>query len=224
MDLERIFYASTSFQLIGEIILRCIIMYLLIISILRMSGKRGVRQLSIFEIAIILSLGSAAGDPMFIQDIPLFHALLVFICIIALYRLTTWLMMKNQKVEKLLEGEPIYIVEDGLLVLAHVEKETMSHDEFFAELRQQNVEHLGQVRVALLETNGVLSILFYEDEEVKYGLPIFPKAYKKLESITGQYYCACMFCSNIQHIDDAEQLCERCKRQSWTTALDNIRQ
>lgn len=41
---------------------------------LRLSGKRGIRQLSLFELAIILCLGSAAGDPMFTKDLPIAHA------------------------------------------------------------------------------------------------------------------------------------------------------
>lgn len=41
----------------------------------------------------------------------------------------------------------------------------------FSEMRQQNVEHLGQVRTALLESDGILSLLYYEDEDVKWGLP-----------------------------------------------------
>jgi Predicted membrane protein len=52
-------------------------MFILIIIFLRFSGKRGVRQLSVFELAIILSLGSAAGDPMFNDDIPIIQALIV---------------------------------------------------------------------------------------------------------------------------------------------------
>ena len=40
-------------------------------------------------------------------------------------------------------------------------------------MRQQNVEHLGQVRTALLESDGILSLLYYEDEDVKWGLPLF---------------------------------------------------
>ena len=48
-------------------------------------------------------------------------------------------------------------------------------------MRQQNVEHLYQVRTALLESDGILSLLYYEDEDVKWGLPLFPDAYRKAE-------------------------------------------
>ena len=59
MDFIKILLADTTFTFAAEIVLRSVLMYFLIILVLRFSGKRGVRQLSIFEIAIILSLGSA---------------------------------------------------------------------------------------------------------------------------------------------------------------------
>ena len=59
---------------------------------------------------------------MFTEDIPLIQAVLVMSVIIIMYRLTTWLMMKYQWFEDLLEGKPIYIVEDGLLVVEEIKK------------------------------------------------------------------------------------------------------
>ncbi|MBU3845472.1 MAG: DUF421 domain-containing protein, partial [Candidatus Acinetobacter avistercoris] len=110
MDWASIFIQDTTWAFASEILLRCMLMYIMIILFLRLTGKRGVRQLSIFEVAIILSLGSIAGDPMFTEDIPLIQAVLVMSVIILMYRLTTWLMMKYQWFEDLLEGKPIYIV------------------------------------------------------------------------------------------------------------------
>ncbi len=168
MDWATIFINDTTWEFTAEILLRCALMYTMIILFLRLTGKRGVRQLSIFEVAIILSLGSIAGDPMFTEDIPLIQAVLVMSVIIIMYRLTTWLMMKYQWFEDLLEGKPIYIVEDGVLVVEEIKKGKMSHDEFFAEMRQQGVEHLGQVRTGLLETDGKFSILF--SNRMRFGL------------------------------------------------------
>ena len=60
---------------LAEVALRAVVMYLLILGALRISGRRGVRQLSLFELTIILGLGSAAGDAMLYHDTPLLHAL-----------------------------------------------------------------------------------------------------------------------------------------------------
>ncbi|MFW2780260.1 DUF421 domain-containing protein, partial [Acinetobacter baumannii] len=156
---------DTTWSFVLEILVRCTIMFIIIISFLRLSGKRGIRQLSLFELAIILCLGSAAGDPMFTKDLPIVHALIAFIAILSLYRLVTWGMVKHKKIEDLLEGKALCVVKEGLLVYKDFQKQTYSHDEFFSEMRQQNVEHLGQVRTALLESDGILSLLYYEDED-----------------------------------------------------------
>src|SRR5690606_15066016 len=128
-----------------------------------------------FEVAIILALGSIAGDPMFTEDVRLIQAVLVMSVIILMYRLTTWLMMKYQWFEDILEGKPNLIVEDGMLVIEEIKKGQMSHDEVFAEMLQQGVEHLGQVRTVLLEKDSKFSVLYFSDDQVKYGLPRFPK-------------------------------------------------
>lgn len=117
MDLASIFIYDTTWAFAAEILIRVIVMFALIILFLRFTGKRGVRQLSIFELTIILSLGSIAGDPMFTEDLPIIQAVLIMSTVILLYRLCTWAMMKYQPFEDLLEGRARYIVEDGLLVL-----------------------------------------------------------------------------------------------------------
>ena len=96
MDVQQIFIHDTTWVFVAELIIRAALMFGMIIIFLRLTGKRGVRQLSIFELAIILSLGSIAGDPMFTEDLPLVHALVVMAVLIAMYRLITWLMMKYQ--------------------------------------------------------------------------------------------------------------------------------
>lgn len=154
MDWVSIFIHDTTWAFALEILIRVVVMFSMIIIFLRFTGKRGVRQLSIFELTIILSLGSIAGDPMFTEDLPIIQALIIMSTVIGLYRLCTWIMMKYQPFEDLLEGKTIYIVEDGQLVLDKIKKGKMSHDEFFAEMRQQGVEHLGQVRTGLLETDA----------------------------------------------------------------------
>lgn len=223
MEWERIFIYDTTLLFAVEIMLRVLIMFSMIILFLRFTGKRGVRQLSIFELTIILSLGSIAGDPMFTEDLPLLQAVLIMALIISLYRCCTWMMMKWQRFEDFLEGVPVYIVEEGLLVLEKIKKGDMSHDEFFAELREQGVEHLGQVRTGLLETNGNLSILLFPAKEVRYGLPLFPKQYQAVTKVeTGLYY-ACMYCANVALIAKADQTCGRCQNKciGWTKALNN---
>ncbi len=63
---------------------------------LKMTGRRGVRQMSLFEVLIILTLGSAAGDVAFYDDVPMVPVLIVFITLALLYRLVMWLMAHSE--------------------------------------------------------------------------------------------------------------------------------
>ena len=222
MSLADIFLYDTTWAFIAEIAIRVVVMFILIISFLRFTGKRGVRQLSIFELTIILSLGSIAGDPMFTEDLPIIQAVIIMSLVILLYRLCTWLMMKYQPIEDLLEGRSVYIVEDGKLVLEKLSKGKMSHDEFFAEMRQQGIEHLGQVRVGLLETDGTFSLLMFDNPDIHYGLPIFPKAYQAVDEILAHQHYACMYCGHIAQGIMAKNTCTRCedKHIGWAKAIN----
>lgn len=215
MDFIKILLHDTTFTFASEIIIRSIIMYILIIFGLRFLGKRGIRQLSIFELAIILSLGSAAGDPMFNEDIPIIQAFIVFSVILLLYRLTTYLTMKSDTIESLLEGRPIYIAKNGLLIVEDVKREKYSYDEFFAEMRQQKIEHLGQVKMALLETDGSLSVIPFAKEKIQWGLPIFPDEYQIARHHKVDHFYSCMLCGQTQLLNHLNDKCPRCENTQW---------
>lgn len=206
-----------------EIIVRTLVMFTLILIILRLSGKKGVRQLSIFEVAIIIGFGSAAGDPMFTKDIAIIPSVIVLITILLFYRAVTWFASKNEKFESVLEGDPIYVIEDGVFVLNN-NSLTFAKDEFLSELRQQSIEHLGQVRIAILETTGNVSFYYYSDDDVKPGMPVLPKVYSqksKTISMAGNY--ACTYCGNVEHIKGQRHNCSRCKKDEWLKAIDTFR-
>lgn len=223
MDWMSIFIYDTTWSFAAEIAIRTIIMFSLIIFLLRFTGKRGIRQLSIFELTIILSLGSIAGDPMFTEDLPLVQAVLIMSIVLLLYRLCTWFTSKYKIFELLLEGKPTYIVKNGLLVLEDVKKGRMSHDEFFTEMRQQGVRHLGQVHVGLLETDGEFSVLLFPHDETQYGLPIFPEELQAAKTIEHGHPYACMHCGHVESISHLSAACNRCHYNSvdWVKALNN---
>ena len=223
MNWEALFINDLDWEFAIEIVVRTLIMFAAILIFLRTSGKKGVKQLSIFEVAIIIGLGSAAGDPMSNKQNAIIPALLVFITILGFYRLITWFAIKNEKFERVLEGSPVYLIEEGIFTL-ETGDETYAKDEFFSEMRQQSIEHLGQVRTAILEPNGNISFLFYEDDHVKPGLPVMPKLYKeKIKKFTEHGEYACAVCGNIEHIQQDQIKCERCGNDEWVKAIQTKR-
>lgn len=223
---NRLLMNDLPYNFIFEVLFRCIVMFIIAMLVLKLAGRRGVKQLSVFELVIILTLGSAAGDPLFYQDVGLIPAISVFIFILLLYRSTTFLISHSTKVENFLEGKPIYLIEDGEFSISKFSKEALAQDEFFTELRLRNVTHLGQVDLAILETNGQISIFFYDDKDVMYGLPILPNAFNnKVNHFKSGVVYACCFCGNIQEAiaDTQEQTCDRCNKNKWVQAVNDKR-
>ncbi|TRW23885.1 DUF421 domain-containing protein [Flavobacterium zepuense] len=221
---NRLLFNDLPFEFLLEVAFRTIIMFTVVLLTLKFAGKRGVKQLSIFEVVIIISLGSAAGDPMFYEDVGIVPAILVFLIILFMYRAVTWLLGKSKRFENFIEGKVTCIIEDGQFSIQSFEKEDLAQDEFFTELRLKSIEHLGQVRNAYMETNGSISVYFYEDADIKFGLPIRPQLYNLKSNIiakTGVY--ACTFCANTQKLEPTTGKCTVCGHDEWVHAIKTRR-
>ncbi len=220
----RVLLNDLPLEFLAEVLFRTTVMFLCLLVAIRLTGKRGVRQLSVFEIVIIVGLGSAVGDPMFYEDVGLLPTLVTFVTVIVLYRAVTWLVAKSKRFEHLVEGSPVCLIEDGRFALEDFKKESLAQDEFFMELRLKHVEHLGQVRQALIEINGEVSLFFYEDEQVKPGLPISPRLFGQRTSLLpepGLY--ACSHCGHSTEITTATAECPRCHHDTWVKAIQTRR-
>ena len=226
MNWQGLLFGDESMSFLIEIAVRTLLMFILVLILLRLTGKRSIKQLSIFEIVMIIALGSAAGDPMIYKEIGILQASIVFLVVLISYKFITYLITKSEKIETFLEGKAIYIVHDGHAALESIHHTDLAMDEFFAELRVLNIQHLGQVKEALLETNGHVSLLYFEDNDVKPGLPIWPKEWnKKSEMIAVEDLYACSKCGFTLTIGPGEGgKCPFCKKnKEWVKAIDNKR-
>jgi uncharacterized membrane protein YcaP (DUF421 family) len=225
-DLQRLLMGKEiPYSFLMEVLLRSVIMFFVVLLVLRLSGKRGIKQLSIFELAILISLGSATGDPMFYQEVGLLPAILVFLVVIAMYKLITHLTGKYKKVEEIIEGKPVKLIEDGKIIYETFKKESFAYDELFLQLRQDHVTHLGQVESAYLETSGDLSIFFFPNERVRAGLPILPDVYDfPCEEIHAGYSYACKHCGEIKPDNSVSEQCKICGEHEWLETAEEVRQ
>ncbi|MCS3869913.1 uncharacterized membrane protein YcaP (DUF421 family) [Chryseobacterium ginsenosidimutans] len=225
LDWKELLMGHEEWSFILEIILRTAIMFLTIIIGLRVLGKRGVKQLSIFELVVIIGLGSAAGDPMFNKDVGIVSSIIVFIVIIFLYTIVTYFIAKNKKFEQLIEGKPICLIENGEFSIDNFKKENLGSDEFFAELRLRGISQLGQIEKAIEESSGEISVFFFEEERVKYGLPIMPDSLARpLKIISLKDYYSCTFCGHTEEKQiGAAGTCKKCKKEEWICSSNKKR-
>lgn len=224
-DWQRMLLDDFPVLFLGEVALRALFAFVVVFAFLKVSGRRGVRQLSLFELVVILTLGSAAGDVSFYEDVPLLPVAMVFASLLLLYRLTVLAMSHSIRFTNWMEGKPVTIIKEGLYELNSLSRLNISSDEFFMELRQQGVEHLGQVRLAILETDGDVSVYFYPPEAVKLGLSVLPLEHRPMYvQVPSTAVYACTRCGNTQLIDvEQHAACPRCQNIHWTLALSGPR-
>jgi uncharacterized membrane protein YcaP (DUF421 family) len=222
MNWHEILFGQEENSFYLEIVFRTIIMFLVVVITLKLTSKRAIKQLSIFEMVMIIALGSAAGDPMFYKEVGIFQAITVFLIVLISYRFIIWLITRFDKIEFLLEGKPVNIIREGKFSKKSSNEMELGSDELFCELRNKSVNHLGQIKNGLLETNGTISIIYYNDDEVVPGLPIWPEDYnKKSKIITKEGLFACSNCGTTEIISPTNcRKCGFCENDEWVATLD----
>lgn len=204
--------------LLLELVFRTGVIFLWLLFLLRMTGKRGLAQLSPLEFAIVIALGSAAGDPMLYTEVPLLQAMLVLTVVVGLQRGVSRLMNRSRKLETFVDEVPMELMRDGVILDAALRRSQLSREDLFERLRPEGVEQLGQVRRVYLEQGGHLSVFLLPEGEVRPGLPIVPPW--DLEApptvpadFTG--LVACRTCDRVQRGAADPCVCGHCH---WTLA------
>jgi len=227
-DWQRLFISDQApASFLWEVLVRSVFAFGLTIGALRITGKRGVRQLSLFEFGLLLVLGSAAGDATFYHDVPLLYVVVVFAVVMSLYVLFNYLIDQHPRIERLFEDAPELIIIEGEIDFPAFRKASLTTQELFGQLRQYQVEHLGQVRRLYLEATGEVSVYFFEPEAERPGLPIWPEAYRHtLRELPQAGSYACHACATVRELPagPAPAQCPRCQQASgWLPACTTQR-
>lgn len=209
-----------------EVLFRTLVMYGIMLVFFKVTGKKGIKQLSVFDLILIIGLGSAAGDPMFYDDVPLLHALVVFATILGLYLGINRLTQKSHKLDEFLEGKTSKLFDNGRIDMEKLKRDGLTTMQFFSELRQHSIAHLGQLRKVYLEFSGETSPYFCEDDAVQPGLPIYPELLEQASvSISQPGHHSCVQCGYTKHYPEAVQapLCPYCGCVKFVASIDERR-
>lgn len=226
-DFQRIFIGNVPWTFTLEIVFRTTFMYLYALALIRFIGKRGLRELSVFEYVIIFAVGSAIGDPMFYPEIPLLHGMAVLTTIVGLQRGLAWMVYRSQRVRGFIyPGETASLVLDGLIDRDGLLRERLNIKDLEMLLREAGVEHLGQVRRAYLEPTGELSVWQAPEGQVRPGLPLMPSTDPERSPTLAagrapqSGHFACEACGNVVGLSEGETVtrCSRCGHTGWLRA------
>lgn len=143
--------------------LRTVLLYGLLIVGLRLTGKRQIGQLEPIEFVLMMLLSDLASVPMQDFGLPLLQGVIPIATLLAVSTLLSGISMLSVRFRSLVCGEPTLIIRDGILQQAAMKRSRLTLDEVLEELRVQGVSALDDVKYAVLETSGQLSVLLRAD-------------------------------------------------------------
>ncbi len=142
-----------------EFVLRAAAVYVVLLVLVRLSGKRTMGQFTPFDMLLVVLLGTAVQNSLIGEDTSLGGGLLLAAVLIAFNWIVAFLTSRSQRAERLVEGVPVVLACDGKLFRSVLRRELVSEDDFNEALRGNGEMTLADVRIALLETNGTISVV-----------------------------------------------------------------
>lgn len=223
-DYMRILMGDVPWSFLLECSLRLVAMYLLLLTGLRLMGKRQAGQVSRTELAGLVSIAVSIGIPLLSPDRGLLAPVAIVATVVVLHRFVTRWAAQRPTAERLLQGTVTTVVIDGVLQLPIMEHVVLSRERLFAQLRGDSLEHLGQVKRLYMEANGTFSMV--EADEPAPGLSIIPgwdEDFRELQPVAAGKF-ACVACGQVE---DAPQSpaknCPRCNANAWHPAVEVIK-
>ncbi|AKD57126.1 DUF421 domain-containing protein [Spirosoma radiotolerans] len=219
-DWQRILIGDAPVEFLLEVFLRTSFIYLVLLVIMRLLGKRMNGQLTNLELAVMLTMGAIMAPAMQIPDRGLLSGVVALVCALTFLRGTNLLGFKSSKAEKLIQGTETVLVKDGIIQLKQLTSNQLSHQQIFAALRSENVYNLGKVKRLYLEAYGVFSI--YENDQSKPGLSVLPPADDEVRTIyehTDDKQLACTNCGNTVAALPKPGPCAVCQTDNWVDAI-----
>lgn len=141
------------------VFVRTIILYILILALMRLMGKRQIGELQTSELVVALVIADLAAIPMANIGIPLFSGIVPILTLFIGESLLSYLSIKSQYARKLLTGKPSIVVSKGDIVEKELNRQRFSIDDLMEQLRIKNVANIEDVEYAILETGGNLSVI-----------------------------------------------------------------
>ena len=182
------------------IFLRSIVLYIIVLIVMRLMGKREIGQLQPFEFAIAIMIADLAAVPMAETGIPISNGI---IRLLVMHLIISFLNLKSMKIREILCGKPAILIYRGKIDEKVLKKERFTLNELQERLRSSNVVNLGDVEYAILETSGQVTVIQKPDkrttipkdfnitpeyEGIPYDLVVDGKVmYKNLKTIGKDY-------------------------------------
>lgn len=140
-------------------VLRALLVYVMVMVLMRLSGKRAVGQFTPFDLVLLILIGNAVQNGINGGDNSLTGAAVMATTLIVLNYVVALVIARNRRIEKWVEGVPVLLARDGQVFRQALRRELVSDDDFAEALRMNGVNDVAEVGLAVLETNGHISVV-----------------------------------------------------------------
>ncbi len=147
----------------GEFVLRGVIVYAFILILLRITGKRQVGQLAPFDLVLLLVLSNAVQNAMNGGDNSVSGGMISAVTLVCLNYIVGWLTFKSRTLEGIIEGKPVLLVHNGHIDHEAMKSVRMTVRELEASIRGCGCTGLHEVRIAVLENSGEVTVIEKND-------------------------------------------------------------
>ncbi len=141
-------------------VLRAITIYVVLMILFRISGRRSISQITTFDFVLLLIISEATQNALIGNDYSMTNGFLVILTLVGLDILLSLWKRRSPTIEKLLDGVPLVVVENGQPLRDRMNKARIDEDDVLTAARQlQGLERMEQIKYAVLERNGGISII-----------------------------------------------------------------
>jgi uncharacterized membrane protein YcaP (DUF421 family) len=142
-----------------DIAIRAIVLYVFIVFVMRIIGRRELSTLTPFDLVLLIVLGDAIQQGLTQDDYSVTGAIVAVSTLAVMQVVTSFISYRFRPMRQILKGEPIILVQDGKLLNQNLRRERLTADDVAEQMRAQQIAVFDEVKWAILESNGAISFI-----------------------------------------------------------------
>lgn len=142
-----------------DIALRAVVLYAFVVFLMRVMGRRELSSLTPVDLVLLIVLGDAVQQGLTQDDYSVTGAVIAISTIAAVQVCSSYLSYRSRRARRVLEGEPVVIVQDGKLIEHNMRRERLTEEDVAEKMRGQQIGSVADVEWGILESNGTMSFI-----------------------------------------------------------------
>lgn len=147
------------------VIFRTVFLYVLILVVLRVMGKREVGELSVIDVVVFIIMAEVAAMALESPEKKLFISIVPILILLVIQLVSSFISLKSKKFRDLVDGDPSVMIRDGKIIEDEMRRQRYNLDDLFQQLREQQIGSIHDVTFAFLEPSGNLSVFTKEETQ-----------------------------------------------------------